>query len=94
MTAASPEIAELTAEITRLSNQLQLLLSQAQPAEKPSPWLPLDQAAPLLHCTPRALRRRILANRFPENSYRRILGPSGKRSRYLINVERYLKTLR
>jgi hypothetical protein len=93
MPAASPEIAELTAQITRLSAQLQLLTAQAQPPEKASPWLPLDKAAPLLHCSPRSLRRRILANRFPEIAYRRIPGPSGKRSTYLVNVERYLRTL-
>lgn len=93
MAAASSEIAELTAQITRLSAQLQLLTAQAQPPEKPSPWLPLDKAAPLLHCSPRSLRRRILTNRFPENAYRRIPGPSGKRSTYLVNVERYLRAL-
>lgn len=93
MNAAPSEIAELTAQITRLSAQLQLLTAQAQPQEKASPWLPLDKAAQLLHCPPRTLRRRILAERFPDNCYRRILGPSGKRATYLVNVERYLKTL-
>lgn len=94
MVAASSEIAELTAQMARLSAQLQLLTAQGEPAQKPSPWLPLSRAAQLLHCQPRALRRRILAARFPEACYRRIPGPSGKRCTYLVNVERYLKTLR
>jgi hypothetical protein len=94
MAAASSEIAELTAQMARLSAQLQLLTAQAEPAQKASPWLPLCQAARLLHCQPRALRRRIVSARFPETCYRRILGPSGRRSTYLVNVERYLKMLR
>lgn len=93
MNAAPSEIAELTAQITRLSAQLQLLTAQAQPQGKASPWLPLGKAAELLHCPPRTLRRRILTDCFPENCYRRIPGPSGKRSTYFVNVQRYLKSL-
>lgn len=94
MDAALTEIAELTSQLTRLSAQLQVLTAQTQPSEKASPWLPLSKAAPLLHWPPRTLRRRILAGQFPEACYRRLPGPSGKRSIYLVNVERYLKTLR
>lgn len=93
MTAATPEIAELTAQIAHLTAQLRLLTAQAKPAEKPSPWLPLNKAAPLLHCPQNTLRRRIVAGHFPEKCYRRIPGPSGKRATYLFNVERYISTL-
>jgi hypothetical protein len=94
MAVASSEIAELTAQVARLSAQLQLLTAQGEPAQRESPWLPLSKAAGLLHCQPRALRRRIISARFPETCYRRVPGPSGKRSTYLVNVERYLKMLR
>lgn len=93
MNAAPSEIAELTAQITRLSAQLQLLTAQVQPRDTESPWLPLSKAAQLLHWPPRTLRRRILADSFPENCYRRIISPSGKRTTYLVNVQRYLKSL-
>lgn len=94
MPAAQPEIAALTEQLARVAAQLQVLTAQAAPAPKASDWLPLSKAAPLLHCQPRTLRRRIASMRFPESCYRRIPGPSGKRSTYLVNVERYFKTLR
>lgn len=94
MNAAPSEIAELTAQITRLSAQLQLLTAaQSQPRDNESPWLPLSKAAKLLHWAPRTLRRRIVTDNFPENCCRRIVSPSGKRTIYLVNVQRYLKSL-
>ena len=61
-------VAELTAQLAQLSAQLKLLNAQNQPhpAAKASPWLPLREAAPLLHCkSPRALKARILRGGFP-----------------------------
>ena len=59
------------------------------------PWLPLKEAAPLLHFpSPRALKNRILRGSFPPDCFRQMPSPSGKRHSYLVNVERYLKTLR
>ncbi len=90
-------VAELTAQLAQLSAQLKLLnaQSQPQPSAKASPWLPLREAAPLLHCkSPRALKARILRGGFPPDCYRQLPSPSGKRHSYLVNVERYLRTLR
>jgi hypothetical protein len=62
---------------------------------KASPWLPLREAAPLLHFkSPRALKARILRGGFPPDCFRQLPSPSGKRHSYLVNVERYLRTLR
>jgi hypothetical protein len=81
--------------VTELTAQLQQLSAQPQPAAKASPWLPLREAAPLLHCkSPRALKARILRGGFPPDCYRQLPSPTGKRHTYLVNVERYLRTLR
>jgi hypothetical protein len=90
-------VTELTAQLQQLSAQLKLLNAQSQPqqATKASPWLPLREAAPLLHCkSPRALKARILRGGFPPDCYRQLPSVSGKRHTYLVNVERYLRTLR
>ena len=90
-------VTELTAQLAQLSAQLKLLNAQKQPqpAHKASPWLPLREAAGLLHFkSPRALKARILRGGFPPDCYRQLPSPSGKRHSYLVNVERYLKTLR
>jgi len=89
-------VAELTAQLSQLSAQLKLLTAQGQPApQKSSPWLPLKEAAPLLHFpSPRALKNRILRGSFPPDCFRQVPSPSGRRHSYLINVERYLRTLR
>lgn len=90
-------VAELSAQLAQLSAQLKLLNAQQhpQPAYKPSPWLPLQEAAPLLRFkSPRALKARILRGGFPPDCYRQFPSPSSKRHTYLVNVERYLKTLR
>lgn len=89
--------AELSSQLLQLSAQLKLLNAQnhPQPAHKASPWLPLREAAPMLHFkSPRALKARILRGGFPPDCYRQLPSPSGKRHSYLVNVERYLKTLR
>lgn len=89
-------VADLTAQLSQLSAQLRLLTAQGQPPQqKSSPWLPLRDAAVLLHfSSPRALKNRILRGSFPPDCYRQMPSPSGKRHTYLVNVERYLRTLR
>jgi len=89
-------VAELTAQLSQLSAQLKLLTAQGQTApQKSSPWLPLKEAAPLLHFpSPRALRNRILRGSFPPDCYRQMPSASGRRQTYVVNVERYLKSLR
>jgi hypothetical protein len=89
-------VTELTAQLSLLSAQLRLLLAQGQPApQKSSPWLPLKEAAPLLHfSSARALKHRIQRGSFPPDCFRQVPSPSGKRHSYLVNVDRYLKTLR
>jgi hypothetical protein len=86
---------DLSEQLAQLSAQLKLLNAtlHPQPQHQPSPWLPLRVAAQLLHLkSPRALKARILRGGFPPDCYRQIM--SGKRHSYLVNVERYLKTLR
>jgi hypothetical protein len=89
-------VAELTDQLARLSAQLRLLTAQQPPPQrKSSPWLPLREAAELLHfSSARALKYRILRGGFPPDCYRQLPSPSGKRYEYLVNVERYLRTLR
>ena len=89
-------VVELTDQLSRLSAQLKLLTAQhPSMAQKSSPWLPLREAAQLLHiASPRALKYRIVRGGFPPDCYRRMPSPSGKRHGYLVNVERYLRTLR
>jgi hypothetical protein len=89
-------VADLTAQLSQLSAQLRLLTAQGPPVRsKSSPWLPLREAAALLHfSSPRALKNRILKGGFPPDCYRQLPSPSGKRHSYLVNVDRYLKTLR
>ncbi|MGB5134013.1 MAG: hypothetical protein WBN89_02435 [Prochlorococcaceae cyanobacterium] len=89
-------MAELSNQLSRLSAQLTLLHArQAPPQQQTSPWLPLAEAAELLHfSSPRALKSRILRGSFPPDCYRQLPSPSGKRRSYVVNVERYLKSLR
>jgi|LakMenE01Jun11ns_1017448.scaffolds.fasta_scaffold8813364_2 hypothetical protein len=78
-------VVELTAQLSQLSAQLKLLTAQGQPAApKSSPWLPLKEAAPLLHfSSPRALKNRILRGSFPPDCFRQVPSPSGMRHSYL-----------
>jgi hypothetical protein len=90
-------VAELSAQLSQLSAQLKLVSAQNHPKQplKASPWLPLRDAAPMLHYkSARALKARILRGTFPPDCYRQMPSPSGKRHSYLVNVERYLKMLR
>jgi hypothetical protein len=74
-------VAELTDQLARLSAQLKLLTAQQpSPERKSSPWLPLREAAELLHfSSPRALKYCIVRGGFPPDCYRRMPSPSGKR---------------
>ncbi len=88
---------QISDQLSQVAAQLRLLNAQIHPQStaKPSPWLPLKEAARLLHCkSPRALKARILRGGFPPDCYRQLPSPSGKRHSYLVNVERYLRTLR
>lgn len=90
-------VTELTEQLAQLSAQLKLLYAQNQPktAHQASPWLPLKEAALLLHFkSSRALKARILSGGFPPDCFRQLPSPSGKRHTYLVHVERYLRTLR
>lgn len=90
-------VAELTTQLSQLSAQIKLLNAKNQPqlVSKPSPWLPLKIAAQLLHISsPRALKARLLRGAFPPDCFKALPVPSGRRHSYLVNVERYLKTLR
>ena len=88
---------DLSAQISQLSAQLKLIHAQIRPqaSQVTSPWLPLRVAAELLHAkSARALKARILRGGFPPDCYRQIPSASRKRHTYLVNVDRYLKTLR
>lgn len=89
-------VTELTVQLSQLSAQLKLITAQTPPAmQKASPWLPLREAAPLLHfASARALKNRILKGTFPPDCFRVLPSVSGQRHSYLVNVERYLKSLR
>ena len=89
-------VSELTAQLSQLSALLKLLTAEGQPApQKSSPWLPLNEAAPLQHFpSVRARKKRILRDSFPPDCFQQVPSPSGKRHSYLVNVDRYLRTLR
>ena len=74
-------VADLTAQLSQLSAQLRLLTAQGPSVRsKSSPWLPLREAAELLHfSSPRALKYCIVRGGFPPDCYRRMPSPSGKR---------------
>lgn len=96
LTEMKTVVAELTDHLAQLSAQLRLLTAQQPTAARSlSPWLPLREAAPLLRfSSSRALRTRIQRGTFPPDCYRQVPSPTGKRHSYLVNVDRYLKSLR
>jgi hypothetical protein len=72
-----------------------LIPSTSKAPEQWSPWLPLKEGAPLLHfSSARTLKHRILRGSFPPDCFPEVPSPSGKRHSYLVNVDRYIKTLR
>jgi hypothetical protein len=89
-------VMELTEHLAQLSAQLRLLTGvKAANSQAASPWLPLREAAQILRFTSsRTLRNRIVRGSFPPDCYRQLPSPTGKRHTYLVNVERYLKSLR
>lgn len=94
MTATS-DISELAAQVEYLTARLQQLTETTTVQRFSNPWLPLKEAAAVLHYpSAQALRQHLRKGRFPTDCYRAIPGPSGTRCKYLVNVEQYLKTLR
>jgi hypothetical protein len=89
-------VAELNQHLAQLSAQLRLMTAQQSGGQATaSPWLPLREAAQLLRFpSPRSLRNRIMRGAFPPDCYRQVPSPTGKRHAYLVNVERYLRSLR
>lgn len=93
----------MDAELIAIKEQISLLhaelkLLNAKKSDKPlavaSPWLSLKEASALLKFeSPRALKRRIRSGNFPPDCCQQIPSPTGKRTLYLINVQRYLKQL-
>lgn len=85
---------DLTAHLQQLMAGLELLNAQ-HPLPKPSPLLPLLDAVKLLHFkSARVLKSRIQRGTFPPDCCRITPSPTGKRNSYLVNVDRYLKSLR
>lgn len=89
-------VAELNEHLAQLSAQLRLMTAQQSGGQvTASPWLPLREAAQLLRFpSSRSLRNRITRGAFPPDCYRQVPTPTGRRHSYLVNVERYLKSLR
>lgn len=90
------ELIELKEQIAKLHAELKLFNSKppSKASMAPSPWLPLKEASALLKFeSPRALRQRIRCGHFPPDCCQRIPSPTGKRTVYLVNVQRYLKRL-
>ena len=91
-----PELIELKEQIAQLHAELRLLNAKksGNPTIPPSPWLPLKEASALLKFeSPRALKLRIQCGKFPPDCCQKIPSPTGKRTVYLVNVQRYLKRL-
>lgn len=90
------DLIELKEQISLLNAELKLFnaRSMGKPTTVPSPWLTLKEASALLKFeSPRALRQRIRCGKFPPDCCQRIPSPTGKRTIYLVNVQRYLKRL-
>jgi len=91
-----PDLIELKEQISLLHAELKLFnaRSAGKPTMAPSPWLPLKEASALLKFeSPRSLRQRIQCGKFPPDCCKKISSPTGKRTIYLVNVQRYLKQL-
>ena len=89
------DISELSSKIEQLTAEVALLKARkgTQPSTN-SPWLSLQEAATILKFSShRALRNRIKSGKFPPECYRELPTKSGKRSNFIINVDRYIKLL-
>jgi hypothetical protein len=90
------DLSTLNQKIQQLNAELSLLKAQqSHGSKRPSPWLPLKEAASLLNfCSARALRQRIQNGKFPPDCFRVDPTSTGKTIKYLVNAERYIKQLR
>jgi hypothetical protein len=90
------DLSTLTKKIQQLNAEVALLKAQqSHGSKRPSPWLPLKEAACLLNfCSARALRQRIQSGKFPPNCFRVDPTSTGKTIKYLVNAERYITQLR
>ena len=91
-----PELIELKEQIALLHAELKLLNAKKSGnlTMAPNPWLPLKEASALLKFeSPRALKQRIQCGKIPPDCCQRIPSATGKRTIYLVNVQRYLKRL-
>jgi hypothetical protein len=90
------ELAALKSQMALLHAELRLLNAKkiAKPPAEPSPWLSLKEASALLRFeSARSLKQRIRSGKFPPDCCQQIPSPTGKRTIYLVNVQRYLKRL-
>lgn len=89
------EILPLKRKVEQLVSEVALLNAQNNRGKAPtSPWLPIKEAAALLHfSSARALRNRINKGQFPPECYRVDPTSNSCSPKYLINVERYIKQL-
>jgi hypothetical protein len=90
------DLSTLNQKIQRLNAEVALLKAQRiHGSKRPSPWLPLKEAASLLNfSSARALRQRIKNGKFPPDCFRVDPTSIGKTPKYLVNAERYIKQLR
>lgn len=89
------DLSSLNHKIQQLSAEIALL--KAQQSKRPgyfNPWRPLKEAAEYLNFpSPRSLRDRIKNGYFPPDCYCIDPTSSGRTTKYLVNVERYIKQL-
>jgi hypothetical protein len=90
------DLSTLNQKIQQLNAEVALLKAQqSKTTHYSSPWLPCKEAAARLNFpSARSLRNRIKSGRFPPDCYRVDPTASGRVTRYLIHVERYIKQLR
>jgi hypothetical protein len=90
------KISAIHQELRQLTAEVALLKAQSTGSKHTaSPWLPLkDAAVRLNYKSARALRNYIRNGHFPPDCYRVDPTASGRVTRYLIHVERYINKLR
>lgn len=89
-------ISAMQQELRQLSAEVALLKAQSTRGTSPvSPWVSIKEAALRLNYrSERSLRTRIKKGQFPPDCVRVDPSLDGVRTRYLVNVERYIKLLR
>ena len=93
--AVEIDLSSVNQTVQRLTAEMALLKAQqSKPARPSSPWLPLKEAASRLNfSSARSLRNRIKNGSFPPDCFRIDPAAPGRVTRYLVNVERYIKKL-